>query len=697
MKQDMTPEPETSASPAAGIETFPGSPFRLYRSFLPAGDQPEAIRQLCAGIADGLLYQTLLGVTGSGKTYTMANVIARMGRPALVLAPNKTLAAQLYAEFREFLPENAVEYFVSYYDYYQPEAYVPSRDLFIEKDSAINEHIEQMRLSATKSLMERRDVVIVASVSCIYGIGDPVDYHAMILHLRTGEHISRRDLIARLVAMQYTRADLDFRRGAFRVRGDVIDVFPAENAEYAVRIEMFDDEVEQLTLFDPLTGHVKHKLGRFTVYPSSHYVTPRATVLKAIEAIKEELQARVALFQHENKLVEVQRIEQRTRFDLEMLNEMGFCKGIENYSRHLAGRQPGEPPPTLIDYLPPDALLFIDESHVTIGQVGGMFKGDRSRKENLVNYGFRLPSALDNRPLRFEEFERLMPQTVFVSATPAKYEETHQGQVVEQLVRPTGLVDPDVIVRPATTQVDDLLGEIHRRTDIGERVLVTVLTKRMAEDLTDYLAEHGIKVRYLHSDIDTVERVEIIRDLRLGEFDVLVGINLLREGLDIPEVSLVAILDADKEGFLRSGRSLIQTIGRAARHIHGAAILYADRITDSMKMAISETERRRARQVAFNEAHGIVPRTVTKRIKDIIDGIYSDEADDARHALAAEAAEAADYASMDEKALAKAIRKLEKTMQEHARNLEFEQAAAARDELFRLRKRAFGADRHDGA
>ncbi|MDR3214030.1 MAG: excinuclease ABC subunit UvrB [Azoarcus sp.] len=693
----MTPEPETSASPAAGIETFPGSPFRLYRSFLPAGDQPEAIRQLCAGIADGLLYQTLLGVTGSGKTYTMANVIARMGRPALVLAPNKTLAAQLYAEFREFLPENAVEYFVSYYDYYQPEAYVPSRDLFIEKDSAINEHIEQMRLSATKSLMERRDVVIVASVSCIYGIGDPVDYHAMILHLRTGEHISRRDLIARLVAMQYTRADLDFRRGAFRVRGDVIDVFPAENAEYAVRIEMFDDEVEQLTLFDPLTGHVKHKLGRFTVYPSSHYVTPRATVLKAIEAIKEELQARVALFQHENKLVEVQRIEQRTRFDLEMLNEMGFCKGIENYSRHLAGRQPGEPPPTLIDYLPPDALLFIDESHVTIGQVGGMFKGDRSRKENLVNYGFRLPSALDNRPLRFEEFERLMPQTVFVSATPAKYEETHQGQVVEQLVRPTGLVDPDVIVRPATTQVDDLLGEIHRRTDIGERVLVTVLTKRMAEDLTDYLAEHGIKVRYLHSDIDTVERVEIIRDLRLGEFDVLVGINLLREGLDIPEVSLVAILDADKEGFLRSGRSLIQTIGRAARHIHGAAILYADRITDSMKMAISETERRRARQVAFNEAHGIVPRTVTKRIKDIIDGIYSDEADDARHALAAEAAEAADYASMDEKALAKAIRKLEKTMQEHARNLEFEQAAAARDELFRLRKRAFGADRHDGA
>ncbi|MDR0717331.1 MAG: excinuclease ABC subunit UvrB, partial [Azoarcus sp.] len=688
-------KPETPSArapvsePAAGIETFPGSPFRLHRTFLPAGDQPEAIRQLCAGIEDGLMYQTLLGVTGSGKTYTMANVIARMGRPALVLAPNKTLAAQLYAEFREFLPENAVEYFVSYYDYYQPEAYVPSRDLFIEKDSAINEHIEQMRLSATKSLMERLDVVIVASVSCIYGIGDPVDYHAMILHLREGEHIARRDLIARLVAMQYTRADLDFRRGAFRVRGDVIDIFPAENAEYALRIDMFDDEVEQLTLLDPLTGHVKQKLGRFTVYPSSHYVTPRATVLKAIEAIKAELQERIALFQRENKLVEAQRIEQRTRFDLEMLNEMGFCKGIENYSRHLAGRQQGEPPPTLIDYLPPDALLFIDESHVTVGQVGGMYKGDRSRKENLVEYGFRLPSALDNRPLRFEEFERLMPQTVFVSATPAQYEETHQGQVVEQVVRPTGLVDPEVIVRPAATQVDDLLSEIHRRTDAGERVLVTVLTKRMAEDLTDYLAEHGVKVRYLHSDIDTVERVEIIRDLRLGEFDVLVGINLLREGLDIPEVSLVAILDADKEGFLRSGRSLIQTIGRAARHLHGAAILYADHVTDSMKAAIGETERRRAKQIAFNQAHGIVPRTVTKRIKDIIDGVYADESHDARRA--GHGHTRADYAAMDEKTLAKTIRKLEKTMQEHARNLEFEEAAAVRDELFRLRERAFGA------
>jgi excinuclease ABC subunit B len=675
------------------VLTFPNSPFRLHRTFLPAGDQPEAIEQLCAGIEDGLTCQTLLGVTGSGKTYTMANVIARMGRPALVLAPNKTLAAQLYAEFREFLPENAAEYFVSYYDYYQPEAYVPARDLFIEKDSAINEHIEQMRLSATKSLMERRDTVIVASVSCIYGIGDPVDYHAMILHLREGEHITRRDLIARLVAMQYTRADLDFRRGTFRVRGDVIDVFPAENAEYAVRIDLFDDELEHLTLFDPLTGHLRHKLGRFTVYPSSHYVTPRATVLKAIEAIKAELAERTAFFQHEGRLVEAQRIEQRTRFDLEMLNEMGFCKGIENYSRHLAGRNAGEPPPTLIDYLPSDALMFIDESHVTIGQIGGMFKGDRSRKENLVQYGFRLPSALDNRPLKFEEFERLMPQTIFVSATPAAYEGQHQGQVVEQVVRPTGLVDPEVIVRPATTQVDELLSEIHRRTGAGERVLVTVLTKRMAEDLTDYLAENGIKVRYLHSDIDTVERVEIIRDLRLGEFDVLVGINLLREGLDIPEVSLVAVLDADKEGFLRSGRSLIQTIGRAARHIHGTAILYADRITDSMRVAIGETERRRTKQLAFNATHGIVPRSVSKRIKDIIDGLYSDEDDDTRHALVANEARA-DYAMLDEKALAKAIKKLEKTMQEHARNLEFEQAAAARDELFRLRQRAFGADRH---
>jgi excinuclease ABC subunit B len=689
----LTPVPACPAE--VDVVTFPGSPFRLHRSFLPAGDQPEAIEQLCAGVEDGLLYQTLLGVTGSGKTYTMANVIARMGRPALVLAPNKTLAAQLYAEFREFLPENAVEYFVSYYDYYQPEAYVPSRDLFIEKDSAINEHIEQMRLSATKSLMERRDVVIVASVSCIYGIGDPVDYHAMILHLREGEKVVHRDLIHRLVAMQYSRADLDFQRGTFRVRGDVIDVFPAENAEYAVRIELFDDEIEHLTLFDPLTGQTRHKLGRFTVYPSSHYVTPRDTVLKAIEAIKLELEERIAFFQREGKLVEAQRITERTRFELEMLNEMGFCKGIENYSRHLSGRAPGEPPPTLIDYLPSAALMFIDESHVTIGQVGGMYKGDRSRKENLVNYGFRLPSALDNRPLKFAEFERLMPQTVFVSATPAAYEAEHQGQVVEQVVRPTGLTDPVVIVRPATTQVDDLLGEIGKRVAVQERVLVTVLTKRMAEDLTDYLAEHGIRVRYLHSDIDTVERVEIIRDLRLGEFDVLVGINLLREGLDIPEVSLVAILDADKEGFLRSERSLIQTIGRAARHLHGTAMLYADRMTDSMKAAIGETDRRRAKQIAFNAAHGIVPRSVTKRIKDIIDGVYADPDDVARATVAGAAR--IDYATLDEKALARAIKKLEKEMQEHARNLEFEQAAAARDELFRLRKRAFGADQHGEA
>ena len=674
------------------VLTFEGSPFRLHQPFLPAGDQPEAIRLLCEGVEDGLMYQTLLGVTGSGKTYTMANVIARMGRPALVLAPNKTLAAQLYAEFKEFLPENAVEYFVSYYDYYQPEAYVPSRDLFIEKDSSINEHIEQMRLSATKSLMERRDVVIVATVSCIYGIGDPVDYHAMILHLREGERMAHRDLIQRLVAMQYTRADIDFRRGTFRVRGDVIDVFPAENAELAVRIEMFDDEIEHLTLFDPLTGHLKHKLARFTVYPSSHYVTPRATVLQAIEAIKEELKERIATFQREGKLVEAQRIEQRTRFDLEMLNEMGFCKGIENYSRHMSGRGPGEPPPTLIDYLPADGLMFIDESHVAIGQVGGMYKGDRSRKENLVGYGFRLPSALDNRPLKFDEFERLMPQTIFVSATPAKYEEEHQGQVVEQVVRPTGLIDPMVEVRPAMTQVDDLLGEIKKRLAVNERVLVTVLTKRMAEDLTDYLADNGIRVRYLHSDIDTVERVEIIRDLRLGEFDVLVGINLLREGLDIPEVSLVTILDADKEGFLRSSRSLIQTIGRAARHLHGTAILYADRITDSMKAAIGETERRRQKQIAFNEANGIVPKSVTKRIKDIIDGVY--DSDGAKRDAARVADKGSDYAVMDEKALARAIKRLEKEMQEHARNLEFEKAAAARDELFKLRQRAFGADQH---
>ena len=674
------------------MAVFEGSPFRLHQPFPPGGDQPEAIRQLVEGIDDGLMFQTLLGVTGSGKTYTMANVIARCGRPALVLAHNKTLAAQLYSEFREFFPENAVEYFVSYYDYYQPEAYVPSRDLFIEKDSAINEHIEQMRLSATKSLMERRDVVIVASVSCIYGIGDPADYHAMVLHLREGERVAHRDLVQRLVAMQYDRADIDFRRGTFRVRGDVIDVFPAESAEHALRIEMFDDEIEHLTLFDPLTGHLKQKIVRFTVFPSSHYVTPRATVLKAIEGIKEELRDRIEVFQKAGKLVEAQRIEQRTRFDLEMLGELGFCKGIENYSRHMSGRNPGDAPPTLIDYLPKDGLMFIDESHVSIGQVGAMYKGDRARKENLVEYGFRLPSAMDNRPLKFEEFERLLPQTVFVSATPAAYEKEHQGQVVEQVVRPTGLVDPIIVVKPASTQVDDLLGEIKRRLDARERILVTVLTKRMAEDLTEYLAENGIRVRYLHSDIDTVERVEIIRDLRLGEFDVLVGINLLREGLDIPEVSLVAILDADKEGFLRSERSLIQTIGRAARHLHGTAILYADRITDSMKAAIGETERRRARQLAFNAANGITPKSVTKRIKDIIDGVYDASVENAEGAAAEPGA---NYASLDEKALAKTIRQLEKEMQEHARNLEFEKAAAARDKLFRLRQQAFGADAHD--
>ena len=675
----------------ARIVTFEGSPFRLHQPFPPAGDQPQAIELLVQGIGDGLMHQTLLGVTGSGKTFTMANVIARCGRPAIVLAHNKTLAAQLYAEFREFLPENAVEYFVSYYDYYQPEAYVPSRDLFIEKDSSINEHIEQMRLSATKSLMERRDVVIVASVSCIYGIGDPVDYHSMVLHLREGERIAHRDLVQRLVTMQYTRADIDFRRGTFRVRGDVIDIFPAENAELAVRVEMFDDEVEHLTLFDPLTGHLKHKLVRFTVYPSSHYVTPRATVLRAIEGIKAELRERIETFQQAGKLVEAQRIEQRTRFDLEMLNELGFCKGIENYSRHLSGRAPGEPPPTLIDYLPADGLLFLDESHVTIPQVGAMYKGDRSRKENLVEYGFRLPSAVDNRPLKFDEFERLMPQSVFISATPADYEAAHQGQVVEQVVRPTGLIDPAVDVRPASTQVDDLLGEISARVGREERVLVTTLTKRMAEDLTEYLTENGVRVRYLHSDIDTVERVEILRDLRLKVFDVLVGINLLREGLDIPEVSLVAILDADKEGFLRSERSLIQTIGRAARHVNGAAILYGDTVTRSMRQAIDETERRRNKQIAFNAEHGITPVSVVKRVKDILEGVYG-EARDAP--VEASAVASTNYAAMDEKALAKAIRQLEKTMQTHARNLEFEQAAALRDELFRLRAQAFGADQH---
>jgi excinuclease ABC subunit B len=668
--------------------TFPNSPFLLNQPFPPAGDQPEAIKKLIEGINDGLAYQTLLGVTGSGKTYTMANVIAQIGRPALVLAPNKTLAAQLYSEMREFFPDNAIEYFVSYYDYYQPEAYVPSRDLFIEKDSSINEHIEQMRLSTTKSLLEREDTIIVATVSCIYGIGDPVDYHGMILHLREKERCSQRDIIARLAAMQYERNELDFRRGTFRVRGDVLDVFPAENSETAIRIELFDDEIETLTIFDPLTGHTHQRVPRFTVYPSSHYVTPRETTLRAVEAIKKELRERIETFSTTNKLIEAQRIEQRTRFDLEMLAELGFCKGIENYSRHLSGRAPGEPPPTLIDYLPPNALMIIDESHVTIGQLGGMFKGDRSRKENLVDYGFRLPSALDNRPLKFEEFEKIMRQTIFVSATPADYEKQRSAQIVEQVVRPTGLIDPEIEVRPATSQVDDLLSEINLRVAQGERVLVTTLTKRMSEELTDYFGEHGVRVRYLHSEIETVERVEIIRDLRLGTFDVLVGINLLREGLDIPEVSLVAILDADKEGFLRSERSLIQTIGRAARHINGKAILYADRITDSMKRAISETDRRRKKQVMFNSANDITPRGVVKRIRDMIEGLYDPQQGQLQLRAAQDQAR---YEGMSEKQVAREIRQMEKQMQEHARNLEFEKAAQARDRLAVLKKNLFGA------
>jgi len=668
------------------IQTFPDSPYRLHQPFEPSGDQPTAIAQLVEGIGDGLAYQTLLGVTGSGKTFTMANVIARTGRPAIIMAPNKTLAAQLYSEMREFFPENAVEYFVSYYDYYQPEAYVPSRDVYIEKDSSINEQIEQMRLSATKSLLERPDAVIVATVSAIYGIGDPVDYHGMILHLREHEKMPQRDVIKRLTAMQYDRNDMEFSRGHFRVRGDVIDIFPAENSEHALRLTLFDDEVESLSLFDPLTGHIVTRVPRFTVYPSSHYVTPRETTLRAIETIKAELAERIEFFQNENKLVEAQRIQERTRHDLEMLAEIGFCKGIENYSRHLSGRKAGDPPPTLMDYLPPNALMFIDESHVTIPQIGGMYKGDRARKENLVNYGFRLPSALDNRPLRFDEFEKVMRQAIFVSATPAAYEAEHAGQVVEQVVRPTGLVDPVIEVRPATHQVDDLMSEANARIKSGERLLVTTLTKRMAEQLTEYFAEHGIKVRYLHSDVETVERVEIIRDLRLGVFDVLVGINLLREGLDIPEVSLVAILDADKEGFLRSERSLIQTIGRAARHINGKALLYADKITDSMRRAIEETERRRHKQQAYNDAHGITPQGVVKRIKDIIETEY--DMDSERAQLKA-AQTQAKYFAMSEKEVSKEIARLEKEMLQAAKNLEFERAAELRDQLKRLRESIF--------
>jgi excinuclease ABC subunit B len=667
---------------------FPNSPYRLYQPFPPAGDQPEAIRQLCEGIEDGLLFQTLLGVTGSGKTYTMANVIARMGRPAIVFAPNKTLAAQLYSEFREFFPRNAVEYFVSYYDYYQPEAYVPQRDLFIEKDSSINEHIEQMRLSATKSLLERRDVVIVATVSAIYGIGNPGDYHSMVLTLRPGDKLSQRDIVTRLISMQYERNEIDFQRGIFRVRGDTIDIFPAEHNELAIRVELFDDQVESLHFFDPLTGKIKQKLPRFTVYPSSHYVTPRDTILRAIETIKAELRERLDELVKANKLVEAQRLEQRTRFDLEMLSELGFCKGIENYSRHLSGAKPGEAPPTLVDYLPADALMFLDESHVLIGQLNGMYNGDRSRKHTLVEYGFRLPSAMDNRPLKFPEFENKLRQTVFVSATPADYESQKTGQVVEQVVRPTGLVDPAIEVLPASSQVDDLLSQINERVKAGERVLVTVLTKRMAEQLTEYLADNGVKVRYLHSDIDTVERVEIIRDLRLGMFDVLVGINLLREGLDIPEVSLVAILDADKEGFLRAERSLIQTIGRAARNVHGKAILYADKITDSMKRAMGETERRRIKQISFNEAHGIKPKGVSKRIKDIIDGVYDIQEKRVELQIAQNRAR---YENMSERELANEISRLEKQMMAEAKNLEFEKAAATRDQIAKIKESAFGA------
>ncbi|WP_334153547.1 excinuclease ABC subunit UvrB [Tepidimonas sp.] len=684
------------AAPGAFV-TFPGSPFELFQPYPPAGDQPEAIARLVEGVQDGEAFQTLLGVTGSGKTFTMANVIARLGRPAIVFAPNKTLAAQLYSEFREFFPKNAVEYFVSYYDYYQPEAYVPQRDLYIEKDSAINEHIEQMRLSCTKSLLERRDVVIVATVSAIYGIGKPENYHRMILTLRTGDRLGQRDIIAQLVRMQYQRNEQEFVRGKFRVRGDTIDVFPAEHSELAVRIELFDDEVESLALFDPLTGRIRHKLPRFTIYPSSHYVTPREQVLQAVEGIKLELDARLKELVGMGKLLEAQRLEQRTRFDLEMLVEVGHCKGIENYTRHLSGGAPGEPPSTLTDYLPRDALMFLDESHVMIGQLGGMYNGDRARKTTLVEYGFRLPSALDNRPLKFEEFEQRMRQVIFVSATPGEYELRRSSQVVEQVVRPTGLVDPVVEVRPATHQVDDVLQEIRLRVERDERVLVTTLTKRMAEQLTDYLAENGVRVRYLHSDVDTVERVEIIRDLRLGAFDVLVGINLLREGLDIPEVSLVAILDADKEGFLRAERSLIQTIGRAARNLHGMAILYADTITDSMRRAIDETERRRAKQLAHNAAHGVTPRGVTKRIKDLIDGIVSDKAAEEAQRQA-EAREAAAWVEeMDEKDLAREIKRLEKQMLEHARNLEFEAAARVRDQLARLKDRVLGTHGGEGA
>ncbi len=671
----------------AEVLTFPHSPFELHAPYAPAGDQEEAIEKLTEGVESGIASQTLLGVTGSGKTFTMANVIARAGVPALVMAPNKTLAAQLYSEMREFFPNNAVEYFVSYYDYYQPEAYVPARDLFIEKDAAINEHIEQMRLSASKSILERRDTILVATVSAIYGIGKPESYTEMRLILREGDTKERSAIVSQLVKMQYRRNDMEFVRGAFRVRGDTIDVFPAEHAELAVRIELFDDEVDRISLFDPLTGRILQKVPRFVVYPASHYVTPRDIVVRAIGTIKAELSARVKELEEAGKLVEAQRLTQRTLFDIEMLDQVGFCKGIENYSRHLTGLNPGEAPPCLIDYLPADALMFFDESHVLIGQLRGMYRGDHSRKETLVNYGFRLPSALDNRPLRFDEFERKMRRSIFVSATPAEYELERSTQVVEQVVRPTGLVDPELEVRPAATQVDDLLDEIHLRVARKERVLVTTLTKKMAEELTGYLDEHQVKVRYLHSDVDTVERVEIIRDLRAGVFDVLVGINLLREGLDMPEVSLVAIMDADKEGFLRSTRSLIQTIGRAARNVNGKAILYGDTITDSMKGAIEETERRRKKQTEYNKEHGIVPRSVVKEVRDIIDGVYKPGSK-----KEAGIREFSDVDSDDPAAVAHAMRETEKKMLACAKDLDFEQAALLRDKLEALRKKVFGVN-----
>ncbi len=657
--------------------------FNLVADFGPAGDQPQAINELIEGLGDGEAGMTLLGVTGSGKTFTIANVIQEVQRPTIILAHNKTLAAQLYGEMKEFFPDNAVEYFVSYYDYYQPEAYIPASDTFIDKDASINEHIEQMRLSATKALLERTDTIIVATVSCIYGLGDPRSYLSMVLHLVRGESINQRTILRRLAELQYSRNDVELHRATYRVRGEVIDIYPAESSGEAVRIELFDDEVEEISLFDPLTGEVLRKVPRYTIYPKSHYVTPRETLLQAVEQIREELKERLEHFRQNDKLVEAQRLEQRTRYDMEMILELGYCSGIENYSRYLSGRGPGEAPPTLLDYLPDDALLVVDESHVSIPQVGGMYKGDRSRKETLVGYGFRLPSALDNRPLMFEEFEARAPQTIFVSATPREYELNHSGKVVEQVVRPTGLIDPEVEIRPVTTQVDDLLSEIHLRVAVQERVLVTTLTKRMAEDLTDYLNEHGVRVRYLHSDIETVERVEIIRDLRLGEFDVLVGINLLREGLDMPEVSLVAILDADKEGFLRSEGSLIQTIGRAARNINGKAILYADRITGSMQRALDETERRRNKQIAYNLEHDITPQTIQKAIKDVMEGARAGAPMPAqKYAKVAE--EQLEYASMSPADINKMIQQLEKKMYRHAKDLEFEEAAAVRDEIRQL-------------